>query len=373
MRLLDRYLLKELLTPFAFCLSGFFIFWISFELFQDLSELQRDGLSVGEILRYYGWKSPELLNTVLPVSLLLAMLYALSNHARQNEFTAMRAAGISLWRISLPYLLAGLVCSLWLFAVLELWAPRSVQEAERIRRARSVASGTGVSQTVLRKFGFESGHGRVWQMDSLDLDTGEANAVHVGWKLADGRRREVVARRAEWRAGRWEFVDAVDTRLGASAQDFPERILTNRLVVAELSESPDQIRAALKINSLFANLRQAAKRPQLSIQEILNYRKLFPQDRSREKPLMTQLHGRLAAPWTCLVVVLIAIPFGTASGRRNAFVGVAASIFICFAYFILMRLGLALGTGGRLTPWIAGWGPNIAFALAGLLMTVRAR
>ena len=67
-----------------------------------------------------------------------------------------------------------------------------------------------------------------------------------------------------------------------------------------------------------------------------------------------------------LVVVLIAIPFGAPSGRRNVFVGVAASIFICFAYFVLQRFGMALGTGGYLPPLIGAWLPNVLFGGAGL-------
>ena len=149
--------------------------------------------------------------------------------------------------------------------------------------------------------------------------------------------------------------------------------MTTRLEVPELTESPRQVRAALKVNTLFGNLHQAAKRPQLSVREILEYRRLYPNDTHREGPLMTQLHGRLAAPWTCLVVVLIAIPFGAPSGRRNAFVGVAASVFICFAYFILLRLGLTFGTGGRLPAWLAAWGPNLLFSGIGIWLTSRVR
>jgi lipopolysaccharide export system permease protein len=70
-----------------------------------------------------------------------------------------------------------------------------------------------------------------------------------------------------------------------------------------------------------------------------------------------------------LVVVLIAIPFGAASGRRNVFVGVASSILICFVYFVLQQVGLALGTGGWLPPWLAGWCPNLAFGITGLWLT----
>ena len=67
-----------------------------------------------------------------------------------------------------------------------------------------------------------------------------------------------------------------------------------------------------------------------------------------------------------MVVVLIAIPFGAVSGRRNVFMGVAGSIVICFAYFVVQQLALALGTGGYLAPWLAGWLPNLSFGLVGL-------
>jgi lipopolysaccharide export system permease protein len=89
--------------------------------------------------------------------------------------------------------------------------------------------------------------------------------------------------------------------------------------------------------------------------------------------LATQLHGRIASAWTCLVVVLIAIPFGAPSGRRNVFVGVAASIFICFAYIILMRVGLTLGTAGHLPAWLAAWLPNVVFGTTGIVLTSRVR
>jgi lipopolysaccharide export system permease protein len=89
--------------------------------------------------------------------------------------------------------------------------------------------------------------------------------------------------------------------------------------------------------------------------------------------LDTKLHGRIAAPWTSLVVVLIALPFGAASGRRNVFVGVASSLVICFTYFVLGQVSLALGTRGLVVPWLAAWGPNLLFGLAGFVLTWRLR
>jgi len=89
--------------------------------------------------------------------------------------------------------------------------------------------------------------------------------------------------------------------------------------------------------------------------------------------LLTKFYGRLAAPWTCLVVVLIAIPFGAPSGRRNLFYGVAGSIFIAFTFFVLQKVCPALGMTGFLPAWLAAWLPNFIFAAAGIVLTQRTR
>jgi lipopolysaccharide export LptBFGC system permease protein LptF len=110
------------------------------------------------------------------------------------------------------------------------------------------------------------------------------------------------------------------------------------------------------------------------IVELLDFRRMH-RDISQKYRwwLDTQLHARFAQPWSCLVVVLIAIPFGAASGRRNIFMGVAGSIIICFVYFILLRFGLALGTGGYLPAWVAAWLPNAVFGITGFWLMLRVR
>jgi hypothetical protein len=72
----------------------------------------------------------------------------------------------------------------------------------------------------------------------------------------------------------------------------------------------------------------------------------------------TKFDGRLAAPWTCLVVVLIAIPVWRGLRPAQSVFGVAGSIFICFTYFVVQQVSLALGTGGHLPAWLAAWLPN---------------
>ena len=305
---------------------------------------------------------------------MLGLLYSLTNHARFNELTAIRAAGISLWRISLPYLALGFLFSLGLFASNEFWVPSSHERAEELLASREAGSATREEKLWTRNLFFRNDReARSWNIQYLHRTIPEMRGVQIIMgPLADGTRREIYAERALFEGGRWRFLNVQDDQYSSMQDVTPTRTPAAELELPELTETPRLIRSEIRIASLSGP--QAAKRPQLSIAESLNYLHLHPNLATVPRAkVLTQLHGRIAAPWTCLVVVLIAIPFGAPSGRRNVFVGVASSIVICFVYFILMRIGLSLGTGGYLPPWLSAWLPNLFFGTAAIVMISRVR
>jgi LPS export ABC transporter permease LptG len=373
MRLLDRYLLRELLIPFGYCLGGFLLFWIFFDLFSELGNFQKKKLHGLDIAQYYLVITPEFLSVVLPVALLLALLYTLTNHARNNEITAIRAAGQSLWRICVPYLAVGVSLSVINFAIGELWAPSSADRAERIKNKRTPVN-NGIAPGMLPAYGLANAReGRTWVTGEYDPATSEMINPLVISSVPDGSQRWLLARRAIRTNGVWTFFDAKEYRAEAgSGSLLTPTVQTNALVMPQFSETPDEIESEIKITRALSL--RTRNRADLPIIQILDYLRLHPQpEEAIGRLLHTKLQGRLAAPWTCVVVVLIAIPFGAASGRRNVFVGVASSILICFIYFVLQQLGLALGSGGYLPAWVAAWSPNLAFGAVGLLMTARVR
>jgi lipopolysaccharide export system permease protein len=375
MRLLDRYLLRELLVPLGYCLCGFMLLWITSDLFLKLGEFQRRGLAARDIGEYYLVSLPEFLVLVLPIALLLAMLYALTNHARHQEITAIRAAGVSLWRLSLPYFGVGLLASLALFATNEFWVPQSVERAEAISKRHQAWDPRAPGRNECRNLRFESTRdGRHWGADRYNFLTGDMFGVWVHPAERGSSQPWVLQAEAARRVdGVWTFYNARVLKESADTNMPPvQTLLTNVLAVPEFKETPEEINSEIKISE--SRSMGAAKKADVPIKDLLNYMRLHSRlSHSDRAWLETKLAGRLAAPWTCLVVVFIAIPFGAAGGRRNVFVGVASSIVICFVYFVLQQLGLALGTSGRVTPWLAAWFPNLSFGLTGLLMTARVR
>jgi len=374
MRLLDRYLLREFLTPFGYCLCGILLFWISFDLYSELSEFQRDRLHALDVVEYYLVLLPEMLVfPLLPVVLLLALLYALTNHARYNELTAMRAAGISLWRLSLPYGAIGLLLSLGAAVMNELWVSQSAEASRAILTRRIAPTAQSSPRQLERHVVFNNSRDkREWAIADYNLATHEMVSPVVNWTLPDGTRREISAERGERINGTWVFTNAqmlVYPPMVGATPSGPYR--TNLLALPEFSETPEDIQLEVKVSKL-SGFKQVQK-ARLSQREILTYKRLHPEDSPKGAMLETQLQGHYAMPWTCMVVVLVALPFGAASGRRNVYVGVASSLGICFAYFVSLQVALALGSRGALLPWLAGWGPNCLFGLVGLWLTWRVR
>ena len=384
MRMLDRSLLRELLVPLFYCLMGFQVFWLAFDLYSHLDEYRDVGLSSSQVTQLCLMKLPELLTTVLPVALLLALLYTLTNHARHNELMAMRAAGVSLWRICLPYLAVGIVFGGLMFGVTEILGPRaSVRAAELGGNAdpsKIASDWRGPINTV-------RGAGAARQSIEnarFNLKTGEMTGFVAELATVDGERIKFlpydIGTRAEWELNGWMFYRVL-RQIYPKGSDFPqEEKLLDAVHLEALRITPAHLRERLRIQDLHRKFEvdknKIGKHLLFTVAELRDFKQAHP-DLKPGDPLYaqinTQLHGRLAQPWMCVVVVLIAMPFGAFFGRRSAYVGVAASVVLCLAYFILFRVGLALGTGGKLSPMAAAWLPNAIFAVVGICLSWRLR
>jgi len=373
MRLHDRYFFRELITPLAFCLGGFSVLWLADFFFTKIGEMQEHKFQLRDGIEYFIALSPEFFVLALPIALLLALLYALTHHARHNEITALRAAGVSLGRLCVPYFGVGILASMILFAVNEMAVPHCAKWAEGILMRHVPKVEDPQAQKVFTKVAFRNARAnRLWQIGQYDAVTATMINPNVTWTLPDGSWKALQAERAVHTNGVWLFYNAqLFAQTGARGNLTPS-FTTNILAVPEFDETPRLIMSEIKFSD--ARSLRASRSADIPLSEIWEYLKIHPHLEGDDAHwLLTKFHGRLAAPWTCLVVVLIAIPFGAASGRRNLFVGVAGSIFICFTFFILQNIGLALGEGGHLPGWLAAWLPNLFFAAVGITLMLRVR
>src|SRR5512133_2978520 len=321
MRLLDRYLLRGLVVPLAYGVSGFLLLWVVADLVGELGSFQRYKVGAAGIAKYYLLKAPENVVFVLPMALLLAMLYALTNHARHHEITAIRGAGVSLWRLCLPYFGVGFACSLVVLAVNEIWVPRLSDTAERLAHPPTAGS-PGREQTFGLNFNNARDH-RMWTVGVFDLITGEMVNPCVVSTMPDGSTIQLYADRAVPTNSAWLFFNAREYREYPATNFPPVLLLRTNLLARDFPETTAEIRSEVKIRGILSRMiLRGNRKTEIPVTELIRYLQLHPNP-EQAPALYTKLYGRLATPWTCLVVVLLATPFGAGSGRRNVFVGVA--------------------------------------------------
>ena len=373
MRLHDRYLFRELLTPLAFCLGGFLVFWTAYFFFSELDVMQEHKLGLFDAVEYAAAMTPGFFIMVLPIALLLALLYALTHHARHQELTALRAAGVSLWRLCAPYFVVGIAAGGIYFALNEIAVPRCASWTDEILSRHGQLEKNPKTKTHFLNNDFRTAHAdRIWHIGEYDSTAKTMVNPNVTWRLPDGSLHQLVAERAIRTNNVWFFFNVQRFAQAGPQARVVQLPGTNQIAMPEFDETPRQILSNLKLSDSQSLL--GSRSADIPLKDLREYFKLHPDlPADVADKLLTKYYGRLAAPWTCLVVVLIAIPFGAQSGRRNLFFGVAGSIFICFSYFVLQLVSLAFGMNGYLPPWLAGWLPNLFFAVAGTTLILRTR
>ncbi|MBD3275212.1 MAG: LptF/LptG family permease, partial [Candidatus Marinimicrobia bacterium] len=111
MKLLDRYLVRTFLILFVYSMIAFLAIFLVIDVVENVDRFIDAGLNRQQILTYYALNVPFFLSTALPMSMLISSIFSIGTLAKNNELTAMKSSGISLYRITFPLLLLAIVIS----------------------------------------------------------------------------------------------------------------------------------------------------------------------------------------------------------------------------------------------------------------------
>ena len=357
MRLLDRYLLRHFLQAYVYCIAGFISIWFIFDVSDNISTFLDQRISRMLILKYYLSQAPQILIILLPVALLLALLFTLGRMSRSNEIVSMLTAGVSLPRILAPLLLAGLLTTAastflnYSLAPHAEYARKKLLEDPQSRRQQ-----LGLVAQIFRN----RTDNRTWFIQQFYPGDNVFRNVHIIQQDAnDNIVTNYIATQVVYHpeSHAWEL-QKMKTIYYDQAGNITRQVpYTESLVITDWSETPFRLSSA--------NLRAEY----LSVPELHDYLEFnsdFPP--ALLAPFATQLEYRLALPWTCFVVALIAAPLGVGYSRRGILSSVAAAILLVFAMNFVTHLFLALGEGARISDWAAAWTPNAIFGIIGLIL-----
>jgi lipopolysaccharide export system permease protein len=362
MRLLDRYIVRNFLQPYVYCILGFLSIWLIFDISDNSSTIFDERAPFLLVVKFYWTQIPQVLVILLPVSLLLALLFALGRMARANEIVSMLTAGVSVPRLVLPLLLIGLLTT---GVTLSLnYSLAAHAELARKNFFDQVNRG-GVRDVVISGQVFRNRtDNRTWYISRFRPNSNEFFGVQIVQQDAAGNiLRNYITTRGVYEPAskiwRLEKTKIVDYDLAGNITD--EKIVPFYLLTG-WSETPYRLDSA-NVRPEFLGISE--------LREYLHFNSDFPE--TLLAPFRTQLQYRWALPWTCFVVAIMATPLGIGFSRRGILASVAAAIGLVFTMNFLTHLFLALGEGDRVSPFVAAWAPNLIFLVVGLyLLRLRA-
>lgn len=357
MRILDRYILKKFLLPFVYCMVSFILLFIIGDLFENLDNFLEIDNWFPIMVKYYLLYIPSTFAYITAIAILLSLLYSLGDCQKNNEISAMRSAGISVYRITLPLLLFSLFCSGAVFYINENIVLSSLQESEGLKK-RQTAGGVEFKEILSDVTYYNPLSNRNFYFETFNPRDNSGTGVTI-YELKPGGNpfKRISAAAGAWLDERWWLFDG-------SIYTFPAGYPpSKRSITKQVFDFETRPR------DLVGSKRELSYLSYRELKESIERKKGFPPNALR--PSLVELHQKVALPLACLVMGLLGVSFGLKIGRGGMLAGVGISLGLGFFYYIIYSMTGALGKQGLIQPWLAAWTANIIFGLLGGFMLFR--
>jgi LPS export ABC transporter permease LptF/LPS export ABC transporter permease LptG len=357
-QLMDLYILRRFFFYFVLLMAAFVFLFEAFTFFELLDDIARSRVAFFVVVDYFTYLIPYLLFQLAPLAALVATLVTIGVMSKNNEIVACKASGISLYRLAVPLLAAGVVLAAAMLILDDTYLPYANQRQDALRN--QIKGRPPQTYTRPQRWIFGENY-KIYNYDffgSAENLFGGLSVLEIDPATFQVRRR-VFASRAHWS-------DAQNLWILESGwiRDFSDGTVAhyerfNVKDLPELTEPPTYFHR---------EVRQAF---QMNWGELRSYIEGLQRAGFDVSALTVQWHRKLAFPLIGPISMLLAFPFAFLVGTRGAIGGVAIGLAIGILYWLGAELLTAMGGVGQLPPLLAGWSPDIVFLFLGLYFFFR--
>ncbi|HXJ84056.1 MAG TPA: LPS export ABC transporter permease LptG [Candidatus Methylomirabilis sp.] len=360
--IIDRYLVRQFLLFVALGILVGAVIFVVVDLLQTLDRFLRVKPSLWLILQHFAFNMPGEIYKGLPLIVLISTMFLFLSMTRQRELDALKAAGVSLYRVTLPIFLTALVICVLAVVFQEIALPELSARAEEVDRVKI----RGMPPRHLARqnqIWYRSSDTRFIRMTLLDpveksIEGLLAIDIDQNWKVRD----RLDARKALWTPEGWQVsggvIRHIDDTHGVRSEAFDARLMGP-------ADMPEHIRDFIEVQRpidtlSFVELRAVVRKLRESGHQVGKY--------------VVQLYSRLSFPLVHVIMVLVAIPFALVSPRSGGrAMGIGIAIAIAVGYWMVHSVSLALAQADLLPPVLAAWIANIVFAGLGVALYLNVR
>ncbi|WP_348261703.1 LPS export ABC transporter permease LptG [Telmatobacter sp. DSM 110680] len=362
-RLLDAYVVREFFGMFVLVLTSFVMLMLVFTFFELVGDIIRNHIALGTVGDYLFNLAPSMVYQITPLAVLIAALVTFGVLNRHSEIVAMKATGISLYRLVVPIVSISAVLAICLFMFDDYYLPSANRRQEALR---STIKGRP-PQTFLhpeQKWMFgqsrpgEQGHIFYYQFFDADDDAFVNLSIFEFNPSTFALSRRIFASRAVWdeRTETWRFHNGWVRNIEGNNSEYSEFTSTS---FAEIQEDPGYFK------------KENLQSQEMNFSQLDGYIRDLRQSGFDTMRLRVALWHKLAYPLIAIVMAVLAIPFALSMGRRGSLTGIAVAISVALAYWVVDGLFSAMGNVNYLPAALAAWSPDILFGLAGGYLLLR--
>ena len=362
-RLLDAYVVREFFGMFVLVLASFVMLMLVFTFFELVGDIVRNHIALATVGAYLFNLAPSMIYTITPLAVLISALVTFGVLNRNSEIVAMKATGISLYRLVVPIVSISAILAVCLFLFDDYYLPSANRRQEALR---STIKGHP-PQTFLHpeeKWMFGQSHpgeqGRIFYYQFFDPDNDAfANLSIFEFNPATfALSRRIFASRAEWneQTGNWHFENGWVRNISGNNPEYTEFKDTT---FAEIQEDPGYFK------------KENWQSQEMNFRQLDSYIRDLRQSGFDTMRLRVALWHKVAYPLIAIVMSVLAIPFALSMGRRGSLSGIAVAISVALAYWVVDGLFGALGNVNYLPAALAAWSPAVLFGLTGGYLLLR--
>ncbi len=347
--LFDIYILRTFLYYFVLLLAGFLVIFDAFTLFDLLGDIARNHAPITMVVNYFRFLVPLMVYQLTPLAALVATLVTLGMLAKNNEVTAFKASGISLYRLCLPLVLGGVILAAGMFILDDTYLPFANQRQDALRnQIKGRPAQTYFHPAHEWIFGEDN---KVFNYEIFDADHDLFGGLSV-FELDPNTfqlKRRIFAQRARWEPS----LNAWILESGWIRDFDGGRVKTyapfKATTMPELTEQPSYFK------------REVRQSYQMNWRQLAEYIRGLQQAGFDTSRLTVQWHKKFAFPVIAAIVIFLSAPFAFLVGTRGAVGGIALAVGITIVYWAIAALFEAMGAAGQLPPLLAGWSPDAIF------------
>ncbi len=344
---LDLYILKKLLSMFIFvCISLMMVFYVV-RIVELIDNMIENNVPFIYAIKYAISNTPEMMSFVLPVSILTAVLLTFSIMSKNNEITAVRVSGISLYRISMPAIIFGIFLSLLYFFIQENITPGANKESTKILN-KIYKRGSNFNMESIKTWAIGKDN-KIYFYDFFDNKRKKYknfNVIQLGKDFS--MKRRISAEIAFWRSDKHLVL-----RRGF-IRDFTDNSPKDFLKFKNKSIIIPEGKSYFSKKILFPEF--------MNIKHLSKYIKYLKTNNSSTTKYKAKLLYKFSFPFSSLIMVLIAIPFSFKMGNRGTLFGIGIAVGISIIFWGVFGIFKAMGSSLLLSPFISAFTPLFIFA-----------